>query len=562
MQLTFDIFDSESPLSLSEENTNGAEWGEVYTRPEVVDFIVALAGLDDIPNIKNVRILEPSCGVGHFVLRLAKAMVQNKAQKPSVELLLDRIQAYELSPVSLAEAKNNMVNFLTAEGYQNNEVQALVKNWFIHGDFLEAQVNKPFTHIVGNPPYIRIENIPKTQLLRYREQFQSMGDRADIYIPFFEKSLSLLEEGGKLCFICTDRWMKNRYGRHLRNLVAQNYSFDAYVDMNGYAAFEEKVSTYPAITLLGKPQEPSRNEQLTAIVPMSRIDSETGHQVQEFLSTKEGSPPLNIQFRKNVVRHDQPWLLNATNEIDILQKLEAQFPTLEEAECQVLIGAATGCNRVYIVEADTHPIEESRLLPVITANELKHNQVEWKGRYLINTYDEDGVIDLGKYPLLQKYLESHKEQLSQRHVAKKAGAFWYKTIDRVYPERARREKLLIPDIKSEPVVLYDSGQFHPNNSIYYIVSDSWNLYALRAILISGISKLFIGTYSTKVMNGYLRFQAQHLRKIRIPYWQNLNKASQESLNKAGQSGDVHECNQSVATIFGLTQKEKELIASL
>ncbi|WP_410572666.1 Eco57I restriction-modification methylase domain-containing protein, partial [Bacillus sp. SIMBA_031] len=77
-----------------------------------------------------------------------------------------------------------------------------------------------------------------------------MGDRADLYVPFFEKSLSLLENDGKLCFICTDRWTKNKYGRRLRKLISEKFSFDLFVDLYGSDAFKTKVLTYPAITLI------------------------------------------------------------------------------------------------------------------------------------------------------------------------------------------------------------------------------------------------------------------------------------------------------------------------
>ncbi|MFP3656123.1 SAM-dependent DNA methyltransferase, partial [Burkholderia sp. SIMBA_052] len=92
------------------------------------------------------------------------------------------------------------------------------------------------------------------------------------------------------------------------------------------------------------------------------------------------------------------------------------------------------------------------------------------GRFIINTYDKDGVVDLSEHPLLEAHLTQYEDQLKERHVAKNSPSAWYKTIDRVYPERARRPKLMIPDIKSELTVVYEEGRFHPNNSIYYICS--------------------------------------------------------------------------------------------
>ena len=68
-----------------------------------------------------------------------------------------------------------------------------------------------------------------------------MFDRADIYIPFIERSLNLLEPAGALGFICADRWMKNRYGGPLRKLVADKFHLKTYIDMVDTPAFHADV---------------------------------------------------------------------------------------------------------------------------------------------------------------------------------------------------------------------------------------------------------------------------------------------------------------------------------
>ena len=79
-----------------------------------------------------------------------------------------------------------------------------------------------------------------------------MYDRADIYIPFIERSLSVLSEGGNLGFICADRWMKNRYGAPLRGLIADQFHLKIYVDMVDTRAFHSNVIAYPAITIISR----------------------------------------------------------------------------------------------------------------------------------------------------------------------------------------------------------------------------------------------------------------------------------------------------------------------
>ena len=79
-------------------------------------------------------------------------------------------------------------------------------------------------------------------------------------------------------------------------------------------------------------------------------------------------------------------------------------------------------------------------------------------------------------------------------------------------------KLLIPDIKANgDAITYDAGNFYPHHNLYYITSQQWNLRALQALLRSGIAYLFVAAYSVKIGGGYLRFQAQNLKRIRIPH---------------------------------------------
>ena len=101
--------------------------------------------------------------------------------------------------------------------------------------------------------------IPAALLREYRRRFLTLYDRADLYVPFIERSLDLLAKNGKLGFICADRWMKNRYGGPLRALVSRNFHLRAYVDMADTRAFHSEVMAYPAITLIAnEPSGPTR----------------------------------------------------------------------------------------------------------------------------------------------------------------------------------------------------------------------------------------------------------------------------------------------------------------
>lgn len=523
--------------------------GQIYTRPEVVEFMLTVIGLNTCDDLEHARILEPSCGEGEFVIAIVNRLINTPKKRPTAKEISNKLLAVDLDPKSIEVARDKVSVLLESLCYSKQEIDSLLNNWFICTDFLLEDIEGDFSHVIGNPPYVRVENISKSLLDTYRRLFATMTDRADLYIPFYEKSLSLLKNGGKLSFVCTDRWTKNKYGKMLRKLISESYSLELFVDLYEIDAFEKDVMTYPAITQLSK-----RNHDGTILKHKTIFSRE---EALDTLAAVEGRN-TNIKSRKKIVNSDRPWLLGSSEQTDLIQRLEYTFPLLEEVGCKVFIGAATGANKIYIVDLDEvgSEIEKSRLLPVITANDLKSGSIKWRGKYLINTYDHEGVINLDDYPKLCNYLNKYKDILSKRHVAKKDSKRWFKTIDRVYEERALMEKLLIPDISNNPIVFYDSGNYHPNNSLYYICSEDWNLYALRAILLSGITKLFISSYSTKIAKGYLRFQAQHLRKLRLPVWDNVSSSLKEQLISAGKENNSASYTYLASEVYGLNRKEK------
>lgn len=120
---------------------------------------------------------------------------------------------------------------------------------------------------------------------------------------------------------------------------------------------------------------------------------------------------------------------------------------------------------------------------------------------------------------------------------------------------------LIPDIKGEAHIVFESGKLYPHHNLYYVVSETWDLQALQAVLLSKIAKLFVATYSTKMRGGYLRFQAQYLRRIRVPLWQNVSQNLRQELIYAASIRDLTVCNKAVFDLYQLNQEERSVLGN-
>ena len=104
----------------------------------------------------------------------------------------------------------------------------------------------PSDWIVGNPPYVRIEDLPRERLQAYRTRWSALHGRADVYVGFIHAGLEALQPGGIPAFLCADRWMKSQYGKVLRRQIEASFAVDALFSLHESHVFEQRVNAYPS----------------------------------------------------------------------------------------------------------------------------------------------------------------------------------------------------------------------------------------------------------------------------------------------------------------------------
>ncbi|MGD7289226.1 Eco57I restriction-modification methylase domain-containing protein, partial [Ralstonia pseudosolanacearum] len=266
-----------------------------------------------------------------IVERLLAAWRAADGTGTALDDLANAIRAIELHRETFNSTRASVVALLKREGINARTANALADRWLSQGDFLLAPLDGQFDFVVGNPPYVRQEMIPEPLLAEYRRRYQTIYDRADLYIPFIERSLSTLAPNGCLGFICADRWMKNRYGGPLRNLVADQFHLKVYVDMMDTPAFHSEVTAYPAITVISR-----ETAGATRIAHRPRIDRATLVPLAELL--RSPALPRDTELVRELARvtnGSEPWLLESADQMALIRRLEEQFPNLEEVGCKV-----------------------------------------------------------------------------------------------------------------------------------------------------------------------------------------------------------------------------------
>ncbi len=530
----------------------------MFTRREVVDFILDLAGYTVDQPLHRCRLLEPSFGDGEFLVSAVDRLLQSYAKSTRagtriVDDLRPVIRGVEIHRDSLQRTRASLLTVFQIHKVPDGAAHALLDAWLVEGDFLLMDQPQTFTHVVGNPPYVRQELIPAGLLAEYRARYLTLYDRADLYVPFIEASLLALAPGGTLGFICSDRWMKNKYGGPLRGMVAAGYHLAGYIDMVDTPAFSSDVIAYPAITIIRR-EKPGK----TRIAHRPDLQRDTLAKLASAMRSRSIPEGSGVREVAGIALNQQPWILQSFDQLAVVRRLEAEFPTLEAAGCKVGIGVATGADEAFIGSFKEMDVEPDRKLPLVETGDIKEGTVQWRGRGVINPFDDDGgLVNLADYPKLKRYLDRHAEVIRKRHCAKDNPRGWYRTIDRITPSLMRQPKLLIPDIKGEAHVVYESGRLYPHHNLYHITSKTWDLKALQTVLQSGIAKLFVSIYSTQMRGGYLRFQAQYLRRIRLPRWEDVPEAIRKALIAGAE--DKGAGTEAVFELYRLARKERAAI---
>lgn len=338
-------------------------------------------------NLLASRLLEPAAGDGRFVAEAGRRLVECSRRMglaPTLDLLAGRIVAYEFHARTADAARTNVAVSLRGIGVHKTTAAALARRWILTEDFLLSSASGAFTHVVGNPPYIRWSKIPKSLKAAYERVLHAKVTGGDLFLPFHDLSLDRLVQGGDFGFVCSDRWRFMAFASAFRAKWLPRLDIRLEETLLARQVFDRDVGAYPSI-LVGKKKRASS-------LPMPTIK--------------------------------QDW-------------------KLADAGYTVRVGPALGCNDAFVVPKSGADVEDEVLWPWIAADEIAEGCIRSLGRRVAAMHTNEGrLVDLGDFPLLAARLERHRKRLEKRAIVRR-GALWYRPIDRVRVTDWTRPKLLV-----------------------------------------------------------------------------------------------------------------------
>lgn len=434
----------------------------VYTKPEVVCLILDAIGWRANVDLSRACLLEPAAGDGAFVVEAARRLVASCVRR-GIELradtLLGRITAYELHQGEAETARARVRTVLQSLGVHHRTADACARAWIVTGDFLLAELESDsFTHATGNPPYVRWSKIPPKLKAKYEAGLSSDVTGGDLFLPFLDRALELLEPEGRIGFLCSDRWRFMGFAERFREKWLPGLDIESEMTLSSSEAFVDDVDSYPTILVAAKRR------------------------------TKRSKPHL---------------------------KKRREWTTLEELGCVVKVGPALGHTPAFVLGPDENDVEPELLRPWLDGSEITEGAVVWGGRRVIVMYGKDGkLIDPERFPLLMARLKRFRKQLEQRSIVQN-GAPWFRPIDRISVASWERPKLVLPELAKTPRVTIDRSGTIPSHGVYAIFTPDDDVEALYEKLCDGKLAKALDGIAPKVKGGYVRCYKRFLLEIRL-----------------------------------------------
>lgn len=514
--------------------------GVVYTPVSVAEYIVK----NTIGNKKLPKICDPSCGCGVFLIESAKQIA--KASGISYKECFEKhIFGVDIDSDAIRRAEILCSLFLLL----NNEDDNLNFSFYC-GDMLSKKTFKKlktivgsFDCVLGNPPYVRNRNIPKKTKQYFSQWETTKAGNVDLYIPFFEIGIELLNETGSLGFITPNTYVQSINGRSLRNyLKCNSYNLNI-LDFRDSQIFE-KVTSYTCITIVNK-------SKTDGLIKYSRI-----------LNSDQINQHIETCYSMSSFDSNAPWRMCDAVTDENIKKIENAGTPL--SNWKIRNGIATLKNDLFIfspIDEDSHCfkrsykgkeylIEKDCCKKIVKPNTIKNEfELEEKIEFAIYPYVvKDGKIDVIKedlfkkeYPNAYAFLNDNKAELESRDKGKGDYPVWY-AYGRTQGLNNQGYKLLIPYMSEEAIAVLSLDPELLFYCGYAIISNSIDeLKLLRLFLKSKVFWYYICKTSKPYAKGYMALAKNYIVDFSIPELSESEKEELFSINNP-KDRDIWICN--------------------
>ena len=462
-----------------------------------------------------------------------------------------------------------------------------------------------FDIIVGNPPYISLGSDGGRLRRRYEKRgFQSFHSNGDIYFLFYERALQLLRPDGLLCFITSNKWMRNDAAKLLRKHLTENACSLQLIDFPGQSLFK-RATVVNNILLV---QNRKNDSTATICATTEGMDIGEIKNISQFVAEHH----IHCQFHPG-----QQWLILPDEKRVIMQKMrERGKPLGEWSSIKIRYGVKTGRNDAFIITTSQREAilsncktEEERqrtaalLHPFIEGCDIHRYGHQWNDKWVIGFYPAL-LLDIEDYPAVKHHLLFYAREwlISQGMVAianddakmaefgqlfleqsgkpvvlngrilmdandqviksrKRTPHKWYETSDSIaFYHEFSRPKIVWGNLNNQASCTWIPEEMHINAPAVMVTPG--NKYLLAA-LNSSLADFFMQSISVVRNGGYYEYKPQFVVQIPIIEHPSAEDAAEierlADLALQGHKEAEHDIDMIFARMYNLTKEELKVI---
>jgi type I restriction-modification system DNA methylase subunit len=534
--------------------------------------------------IEKIKICDPACGSGSFLLGAYQFLLNyhtdwytknykksrnvkdspltpegNLSTQIKKEILLNNIfgvdidtQAVEVTKLSLlmkcmeGETAASMQTTLTFERVLPTlDTNIKSGNSLIDFDFYEGQLDfgedkkiKPFNWkqafpqvfkqggfdvVIGNPPYVEFKQLDIQIKKALEPKYKTAKGKYDLFIPFIEKGLQLLNQNGVISYIVPSMFIKRDYGKEIRKYIAENAQIQKLIYFGDFQVFDQ-VTVFPFIFILSK----NKTYQTSEIVLFP-----TQKGLNHFAVNKSLNNPLNdisLKYTISTNHFDSnPWSLQDDAIKSLKDKIEGtpNSVRLQDISKYIFVGIQSGKDEVFFLNEETinnQQLEREIVIPIFKGRDIMKYKSSWGGTYIIFPYDKESnkVIDENRlkntYPNVYRYLKERRDLLKGRDYFEKSNKLWYELWCERNFQKFNQLKIVNAEISDNNRFYLDSSSFLGNTKTFNtVLIDDWKnqyLYVL-GILNSSVLEFFHKQISVPKAGGFFEYKTQFLNHYPI-----------------------------------------------